>query len=173
ADLRGRVVAAVHSGWRGALKRITEKTVGEMRRIFGSKPGDLIAALGPSIRSCCYEVGQEVVDAFCGEFVRGEEFFRKSLSGAGEGIAPAAPTFLSLTPPGHVLPPRPFFYLDLVAAARDQLKSAGVPGRHIEVMDFCTSCQNSMFFSYRKEGAAAGRMMAVIGIRRGSAKQSG
>ena len=63
-----RVVAAVHAGWRGALARIIEKAVGDMRRAFGSDPEELIAALGPSIRACCYEVGEEVVGAFHGSF---------------------------------------------------------------------------------------------------------
>jgi polyphenol oxidase len=163
ADLRGLAVAAVHSGWRGALKRTAEKTVGDMRRIFGSRPQDLIAVLGPSIRSCCYEVGQEVADAFCGEFVRGEEFFCKPRASAEP--ASAHPGFLSRMPPGHDRLPRPGLYLDLVRAVRDQLESAGVPDRCIHVMDFCTSCRNDMFFSYRREGAAAGRAIAVIGIR--------
>ncbi|MGH9355473.1 MAG: laccase domain-containing protein, partial [Terriglobia bacterium] len=59
ADPKRRVIACVHAGWRGLLKRIVEKSVGEMRRIYGCEPRDLLAALGPSIRSCCYEVGPE------------------------------------------------------------------------------------------------------------------
>ena len=56
-DPHQRVVAAVHAGWRGALARVIEKAVGDMRRTFGSDPQNLIAALGPSLRVCCYEVG--------------------------------------------------------------------------------------------------------------------
>ncbi len=67
-DPQRRVVAAVHAGWRGALARVIEKAVGDMRRAFGSDPQKLIAALGPSIRACCYEVGEEVVEAFHGSF---------------------------------------------------------------------------------------------------------
>ncbi|MEJ2007569.1 MAG: polyphenol oxidase family protein, partial [Acidobacteriota bacterium] len=68
ADRERRAVAAVHAGWRGALNRIVEKAVGEMCRTFHSQPENLLAAIGPSIRACCYEVGPEVVDAFCGSF---------------------------------------------------------------------------------------------------------
>ena len=67
-DPQRRVVAAVHAGWRGALARVIEKAVGDMRRAFGSDPRELIAAVGPSIRACCYEVGEEVVEAFHGSF---------------------------------------------------------------------------------------------------------
>jgi len=69
-DTRRRVVAAVHAGWRGALARVIEKAVGDMRSVFGSDPLELIAALGPSIRSCCFEVGEEVVEAFYGKLRR-------------------------------------------------------------------------------------------------------
>ena len=65
-DPQERVVAAVHAGWRGALERIIEKAVGDMRRVFGSDPQRIVAALGPSIRPCCFAVGEEVVDAFRG-----------------------------------------------------------------------------------------------------------
>src|SRR5208283_297407 len=76
-DPQRRVVAAIHAGWRGALARVMEKAVGDMRRVFGSDPQALIAALGPSIRACCYEVGEEVVEAFHGTFPEADSFFRK------------------------------------------------------------------------------------------------
>jgi YfiH family protein len=164
-DPRLRIVGAIHAGWRGALKRIVEKTVGEMRRIFGSRPQDLFAALGPSIRACCYEVGDEVVDAFGGAFVEGESFFRKT-SGSGEGHAMVSGmSFLSMAPPGHTPLQGSHSSLDLVAAVKNQLKSARVPRTHIQTADFCTSCRTDLFFSYRKEGRRTGRMMAVIGIK--------
>jgi YfiH family protein len=164
-DSRRRIVGAIHAGWRGALKRIVEKTIGEMRRIFGSRPQDLFVALGPSIRACCYEVGDEVVDAFCGTFVNGEDFFQK-ISGSGERhVTVSGMSFLSMAPPGHASRKGSHFRLDLVAVVKSQLKSAGVPHTRIQVADFCTSCRTDLFFSYRKEGSSTGRMMAVIGIR--------
>ena len=60
-DPRTRAIAAIHAGWRGTLARITQKTVGAMHREFGSRPQDLLAAIGPSIGPCCYEVGAELV----------------------------------------------------------------------------------------------------------------
>src|SRR4029077_1589615 len=67
-DPKKRAVAAIHAGWRGTLARITEKTVGELHSHFGSNPSDLLAAIGPSIGSCCYEVGAELVTQFASQF---------------------------------------------------------------------------------------------------------
>lgn len=162
ADTQLRVIAAVHAGWRGSLKRVVEKTVGEMRRVFGCQSRDLFAVLGPSIRGCCYEVGPEVVDAFRGRFPRAEKFFRKS---AQTACVPMGMSFLSMMPPGHGRPAGSGLSLDLVAVALEQLENAGVRKPHIQVANFCTACRTDLFFSYRKEGSATGRMMGVIGLR--------
>jgi len=166
-DCQNRAVAAVHAGWRGALGRIVEKAAGEMRRVFHSRPENLIAAIGPSIRGCCYEVGEEVVEAFRGRFARPEKFFRTGLPEADDLGAGNRrfPLFFSQAPPGHQLKEHPGAHLDLVAVARYQLESAGVPPEQIHVADYCTACRNDLFYSYRKEGSLAGRMMAVVGIR--------
>lgn len=163
-----RAVAAVHAGWRGALNRIVEKAAGEMCRMFGSRPRDLLAAVGPSIRSCCYEVGEELVDAFCGAFPEGEAFFHKVAATPEElRMALRYQTLFTLqAPPGHQMEDSfSKVHLDLAAAVRYQLEHAGVPGNQIHVADYCTACRTDLFFSYRKEGAMAGRMMTVIGMR--------
>ena len=165
ADVEKRVVAAVHAGWRGALGRIAEKTVGEMRRVFGSQPEDILAAIGPSIGLCCYQVGPEVVDAFSGAFVNADAFIERPTALADAPSEPPSPSFLSRFPPGHAPGPESAFKLDLAAVARHQLEAAGVRPKNILISGACTSCQNERFFSYRKEGSRAGRMMAVIGIR--------
>ena len=166
ADTRRRVVAAIHAGWRGALGGIVEKAVGEMVQIFGSQPRDLTAAIGPSIRSCCYEVGEEVVSAFCGRYRNGEKFFREAPEDKTESeIARRYPLlFLSQQPPGHGPNPVRKKHLDLVAVARDQLRRAGLSSTHISVANYCTACRTDLFFSHRREGAGTGRTMAVIGI---------
>ena len=81
ADAYGPAVAAVHAGWKGMLEGIVEKTVGEMRRLFDSRPGRLRAAIGPCIRACCYEVGEDLAAAYCGRFVSGEKFLRRANGG--------------------------------------------------------------------------------------------
>ena len=166
ADPQRRVVAAVHAGWRGALARVIEKSVGDMRRAFGSDPQKLIAALGPSIHACCYEVGEEVVEAFHGSFAGADRFFRPLPQ-----RPPAAPDrhailFLSEYPPGHAPEHVPAARLDLTAVARHQLASAGVKPANIWVADYCTACRTDLFFSHRQEGGRTGRQAAAIGIRR-------
>lgn len=169
-DRERRIVAAVHAGWRGALSRIVEKAAGEMCRMFNSKPQSLLAAIGPSIRKCCYEVGLEVVDAFCGAYPSGEDFFQKVLATAEEiRMALRYQTlFMLQAPPGHRAEEAlSKVHLDLAAVARYQLEHAGVPSRQIFTANYCTACRTDLFYSYRKEGAVAGRMVAVIGMREG------
>ena len=166
ADTRRRAVAAVHAGWRGALQRIVEKAVGEMRRTFDSDPADLVAAVGPSIRACCYEVGPEVVDAFRGRFRDTEDFFQaRSADEAARVPALRSLQFLSTRPPGHDPEDAASVHLDLIAVARHELETAGLRPSGIHVAPFCTACRTDLFYSFRKEGTLAGRMMAVIGIR--------
>jgi YfiH family protein len=163
-DSERRAVAAIHAGWKGILGGIAEKTAGEMQRQFDSRPGAVRAAIGPSIRGCCYEVSEDLAGAFCGAFAEGERFVRKPALNQ-RGREPYAPPFLSLAPPGHGPDGAPRPHLDLVAAARAQLCRAGLSPSRIHVADFCTACRTDLFFSHRKEGSHTGRMMAVIGIR--------
>jgi polyphenol oxidase len=163
-----RAIAAVHAGWRGSLNRIAEKTVGEMRRAFHSRPEELLAAIGPSIRACCYEVGQEVVEAFRGRFTRSEGYFKEPpLSDAARALRLCDPlSSLSAPPPGHGPNAGTTAHLDLVAVTRDQLQNAGLRSTNIHVANFCTACRTDLFFSHRKEGTT-GRMLAVVGIHTG------
>lgn len=168
ADSRARAVAAIHAGWKGMLGGIVEKTVGDMRRLFDSRPGNLRAAIGPCIGVCCYEVGEEVAENFRGRFAGGEQFVvsgRPDDAGAARDERATYP-FLSRTPPGHGPDPGPRPHLDLVAAAKYQLLRAGLAASHIGASGYCTSCRTDLFFSHRKEGSHTGRMMAVIGIRK-------
>jgi hypothetical protein len=166
-DPRRRVVAAVHAGWRGALARVIEKAVGDLRGVFGCDPGQLLAALGPSIRACCYEVGEEVVGAFHGQFVRAEQFFRRPPRHPQAATDRHSTLFLSAFPAGHAPEQIPAAHLDLVAVALDQLASAGVKLSNALIADYCTACRTDLFFSHREEGERTGRQMAVVGIRPG------
>ncbi len=145
--------------------RVIEKTVGEMRRLLGSRPWQLIAAVGPSIRACCYEVGEEVMEAFVGRYPRGEKFFVQPRHASQASLRLHAAAFPPAHPPGHEPPAARRARLDLVAVARDQLLSGGLAPRHIHVADYCTACRTDLFYSYRREGIRAGRTMAVIGTR--------
>jgi YfiH family protein len=166
-DAQRRAVAAVHAGWRGGLQRMVEKAVGVMRATFGSDPRRMLAAVGPGIRACCYEVGEEVVAAYCGRFTQGERFFRPVAAGrSSRALAQRYPLlFLSPDPPGRAPQPGPAACLDLAAVVVAQLRVAGLPASSIAVCDYCTSCRTDLFFSHRKEGGRTGRMMSVVGIR--------
>jgi YfiH family protein len=175
ADPRRRAVAAIHAGWRGALAGVVEKTVGEMARVFGSRPADLLAAVGPSIRACCYQVGDEVVDAFCGPYPNGEDFFRPAPSeNAEEEISSSYPLlFVPKHPPGHGPESTPSRHLDLAAVARHQLRRAGLANSRVQVVDLCTACRPELFFSHRRDGGKTGRMMAVMGIKNHTTSAAG
>ncbi|MBO0912345.1 MAG: peptidoglycan editing factor PgeF [Acidobacteria bacterium] len=162
-DRKHRAVGVFHAGWRGTVKRIVEKGVGEMRRSFGTEPGDLVAALGPEIRRCCYEVGPEVREAFDSQFSYAAELFRETKE--QDRIHEKYPLlFLTARAPGHSELPSKVF-LDIAEANRRQLIAAGVPPKNISDLNVCTSCRNDLFFSHRREKAITGRMMAVVGIR--------
>lgn len=164
ADTRRRVVAAVHAGWRGTLARIVQKTLGRMRMEFGTRARDVVAAIGPAIGGGCYEVGPEVAQAFATQFPPAAEWFDGPFEQLAYGEEPLWLPWLTMMPPGHV-PPPPRVQLDLRAATRWQLMDAGVPEKQIDVSDLCTACRTDLLFSYRREGAKTGRMMAVIGLR--------
>lgn len=166
-DPQNRAVAAVHAGWRGTLARIVEKAIGRMQMQFGSRPADLLAAIGPAIGGCCYEVGTEVAAAFSGQFPNAADFFDELRT----GDEPNPLQWLNRMPPGHQPPPKKVL-LDLRKANRSQLEAAGVPSANILVSDSCTGCNRDLWFSYRKEGAQSGRMMAVIGIRASDQKSA-
>jgi YfiH family protein len=163
ADTRRRVVAAIHAGWRGTLARIAVKALGRMHMEFGTRPRDVVAALGPAIGRCCYEVGPEVAQAFAAQFPAAADWFDGPFDQLAQGEEPLWLPWLTMMPPGHV-PPPPRVQLDLRAANRWQLLDAGVPAAQIDVSDLCTACRTDLLFSYRREGAKTGRMMAVIGL---------
>lgn len=163
ADTRTHAVAAIHAGWRGTLKRIAEKALGRMRMQFGTRPEDVLAALGPAIGGCCYEVGHEVAKEFAAQFADARDWFAGPWEAiAGEDQDPNWLPWLTMMPPGHA-PEAPRVHLNLLAANCSILRAAGVPPRNIAVSGFCTACRTDLFFSYRRE-RDTGRLMAAIGI---------
>lgn len=135
-DRSGLAVAALHAGWRGIAAGIGANAVAR----FGAEriaAADTLVVLGPAIGGCCYEVGDEVVSALervCGS---ASAFVKRSLGGRAK--------------------------VALHGALRAQLVAAGVPDRSIHAAPWCTRCRTDLFFSFRAEGAATGRLMAVIG----------
>ena len=140
ADRRLGVVAAAHAGWRGTAARTAVAALDALRERWGTRPEDLVVALGPSIGPCCYQVGEGLVEAF---------------AGAGHQ-APARDRWFTR---GADL------RLDLWRANVDLLVEAGVPAAQIHVSGLCTACHLEQCFSYRKEGEHTGRLAGVIRAR--------
>jgi YfiH family protein len=138
ADRRTRGVAAVHAGWRGTAAGAAGAAVRAMQEWCRSRPKDLLAAVGPSIGPCCYQVGDDVRGAFA----------------AGNGRA--------LDVESWFLADGNRWRLDLWSASRDQLLQAGLSAGHVFVAGECTASHLDRYCSYRAEGARAGRLLAAI-----------
>ncbi len=156
ADTRTRAVGAFHAGWRGTLAGIVERGVGRMESEFGCRPEDLIAAIGPAIRSCCFAVGEEVRAQFQAAFGYAPDLFLE----IGEAAAGVGSTL----------------HMDLHAANRRQLLDAGLSPGAISVVEECSACvrvevgagARRKYFSHRAERGYTGRMLSVIGSRDGA-----
>lgn len=163
ADRKSRAVAAFHAGWRGTLKRIVENGVGRMRLEFGSKPEDMVAAIGSGIGQCCYSVGEEVRSEFLSQFAYADELFCDVYD--SDVIREKYPLlFLTARAPGHSNT-GPTLHLDLAEANRRQLLDAGLEPARIFVFGECTSCRADRYFSHRATRGFAGRMLSVVGVR--------
>lgn len=139
ADPVTKAIGIAHGGWKGTLGAIAEKTVLAMGEHFGCKPENMLAAIAPSIGSCCYQVGSEVAEKFRQGF---PEFAAEILLQRKDGI-----------------------YLDLQRTNTLQLQRAGLKTEHIENAHVCTACNNRQFFSYRADGGQTGRIAAVMCIK--------
>jgi hypothetical protein len=162
-DTRHHAVGVFHAGWRGTIKRIVEKGVGEMCRHFGSRARDLKASIGPGIHGCCYEVGEEIHEKFESQFGYAAKLFRQVEE--PDPVRDKYPMlFLTARAPGHSVLPKKIF-LDLVEANRQQLLAVGVPAKSIAASPLCTNCHTDLLFSYRGEQGKTGRMLGAAGIR--------
>jgi YfiH family protein len=146
ADRSRGVVAAVHAGWRGTAARAAVAGLEALEREFGTRPFDVVAAIGPSIGPCCYEVGTELVDAF---------------AAAGHPRHLIDRWFLAPAPPRGSRE-RPKLRLDVAGANRDQLVLAGVPEEQVHLSGLCTAMHPDVLTSYRVEKEKAGRLAGVI-----------
>jgi hypothetical protein len=169
-DTKKKVIAAFHAGWRGTLKRIAERGVGTMRLRYGSKPKDLIAAIGPAIGACCFAVGEEVRWEFESQFAYAPELFSEMYD--SDPVREKYPLlFMTARAPGHSNI-GPQTHLDLFEANRRQLIDAGLSAKNVSVVGECTACTvtrdgRRKYFSHRAEHGFTGRMMGVVGIKPG------
>lgn len=135
-DKKTTVIGAVHAGWRGTAAGILKKAVMTMVNRFDSSPADILIALGPSIRWCCYIVGYDVVAA------------AKSATGNGNYVVERGERYC----------------LDLSTANKYQALSVGVLPEHIWMSDECTYCYPDRYYSYRYARGTTGRQGGFIGI---------
>jgi YfiH family protein len=135
-DPKTNIVGVVHAGWQGTVKKILRETVKAMQAAYGSKPADILAAIGPSIGPDHYEIGPDVI-----------ERVRSSFNGDSD-------TLLQ-THEGHI-------HLDLWAANRLTLEHAGVG--QVEVAGLCTACHPDDWYSHRAQHGKTGRFGALIGL---------
>lgn len=140
-DTKKKAVALAHSGWRGTVGRMGRCVVEKMREVYGTDPADLVAAIGPSICQECYEVSEDVADAFAGEFCadrqKDEILYYK---GGGK------------------------YQLDLWRANEIVLQEAGILKEHIQVTDLCTCHNSNYLFSHRASQGKRGNLGAFLGL---------
>ena len=137
-----RAIGLSHSGWRGTVARMGQKTVEAMEREFGTDPGDLVACIGPSICRDCFEVGEEVVEAFSQAFApeHHQALFER-------GVRPGK------------------YQLDLWVANRIILQEAGVSQSRIHTTNICTRCNSDYLFSHRRSGEERGNLAAFLCLK--------
>ena len=156
-DPRRHAIGLGHAGWRGTVVDLPGAMVRAMTEQFGSDPADLVAAVGPCIGPCCYEVGQDVIAAVEGAFVEpepllwGPDDHRPRTTDPSEGT--------DRRPSSAV---RRAAHFDLPEANRRNLLNAGV--NHIELSEYCTACRTDLFFSHRAEKGRTGRFGTVFAL---------
>ena len=133
-----RAIGLSHSGWKGTVNRMGRATVERMREAYGTRPEDLLACIGPSICADCYEIGEDVAEAFRQSFSPGLQ--ERILRGKGAGK----------------------YQLDLWEANRLILLEAGIPAEQIAVTDICTMCNSQWLFSHRATGGRRGNLGAFL-----------
>lgn len=131
-----RVIGAVHAGWRGTSLQIVAKAVRAMEKRFSSSTADILAAIGPAIGPCCYQVDEQVFSA-----AKEDKDWMSAFRECSE---------------------KGRWMLDLPLANRTQLLRAGVPGENISSAGICTSCRTDLFFSHRAENGRTGRQLNFI-----------
>lgn len=138
-----RAIGLSHSGWKGTKGRISKNTIEEMNKNYGTEPGDLICAIGPSICGECYEIGSDVADEFS------DAFSKEELSD------------------NHILVPYPDgkYSLYLWNAIKLTLLQSGVREENIIVTDICTRCNPELLFSHRVHHEARGNLCAFLSLK--------
>lgn len=132
-----KVIALAHAGWRGTVLKISSKVLKSMVKNFDTSPEQCLAAIGPSIGQCCYEVDEPVIQRFEEKFHMIESFILRKEENDR-------------------------YMLDLWKANQIVLEEAGILKQNIAMSNICTACNPEMFFSHRMQDGVAGRMAAIM-----------
>lgn len=135
-----KAIGLSHSGWKGTVGHIGQKTVWKMHEVYGSEPKDIVAAIGPSICQSCYEVSDDVAEAFRANFTADEA--ADILLDKGNGK----------------------YQLDLWKANWYVLTDAGILPEHLSVTDLCTACHPNLLWSHRKTNGQRGGLSAFLSL---------
>jgi len=136
-DKKNNIAALVHAGWRGTAQSIVPKTLKVMVEKYGSNPQDIYAVIGPAISKCCYEVGNDVFEQLETTVSDMSGLYREAENNK--------------------------FFVDLKGINKKQLNDMGI--YQTDICPYCTSCNNDLFFSYRKENGTTSRYSAIIKLK--------
>lgn len=136
-----KAIGLSHSGWRGTVHKMGRVTIEAMHQEYGSAPKDIIACIGPSICQDCYEVGEEVAEAFQENFAK--EVWNEIL----------------------IKKENEKYQLNLWKANEIILKESGICANHLSVTDICTDCNPELLFSHRKMGEQRGNLAAFLSLK--------
>ncbi len=144
-DPVNEAIGLAHAGWRGTAGAIAQSTIDLMAREYGSSPNDMLAAVGPAIGACCYEVDGPVIEQMA-KLIEGME------------LEPtAAHEAMELSTDGKAR-------LNLKEINRQIMIKAGILPSRIELSKWCTGCRCDLFYSHRMEGGKTGRMASFLGM---------
>ncbi len=136
-DPERRVIAAVHAGWRGTAAGIATAAVTRMKDVYGCRPENILAAIGPGIGPDCFETHEDVPNAMTA------------------ALSTAVLQHIKIKENGK-------FSVDLKGVNAMRLEQAGLDPAHIAVSQVCTACDQERFWSHRRQGTSRGSMAAAI-----------
>ena len=136
-----KVIGLSHSGWKGTVKKMAKVTIEQMQKVFGCNPKDMVAAIGPSIGGCCFQVDAPVVDEFMKEMSFAHKYIHKDESMEEK------------------------FKIDLWGINKELMVEAGISAENIEITDYCTMCHNELFYSHRRMGEDRGSLAAFLSLK--------
>lgn len=138
-DTENKAIGLVHSGWRGTIQKIVEKTLLKMKEVYSTDPANCVAAIGPSLEKDCFEVDYDVAEQFVSIFGKDNDTIDYKENGK--------------------------YHIDLWKINADMLIHLGVKEENITVCELCTKCNEELFFSYRRDKGKTGSLSAILELK--------